>query len=163
LTTAGAELRLVNGVAVLASSMASSPRIPRPTAVPALCATSGERARFIPLCLSRSSSRAGGADTNSPAVYISRFFVASGGLISYGADFSTSSGAQPLMSITSSRVRSPPSFQCSSLRSSNLSSISKWRRARPHGTADHANDSRRGHRVGRLFCCTCSGLLLAQS
>src|SRR5215813_12388337 len=34
---------------------------------------------------------------------------------------------------------------------------------RPHGAADHANDRRRGHRVGRLFCCDCSQPVLAHS
>ena len=47
-----------------------------------------------------------------PAVYFQRFVVASGGLISYGPDRSTSSGVRPAMSIASSRARSPPTCRC---------------------------------------------------
>src|SRR5262245_442006 len=43
-----------------------------------------------------------------PAVYWASFFVTSGGLISYGADLSTSTGARPPISTASSRVRSRP-------------------------------------------------------
>ena len=47
-----------------------------------------------------------------PAVYSSRFFVAAGGLISYGPDSSTSTGARPATSIASSRARSRPICRC---------------------------------------------------
>ena len=42
----------------------------------------------------------------------SRFFVAAGGLISYGPISSTSSGARPATSIASSRARSRPTCRC---------------------------------------------------
>jgi len=47
-----------------------------------------------------------------PAVYAGRVFAVDGGLISYGPDSTTSSGARPDMSIVSSRARSPPTFRC---------------------------------------------------
>ena len=47
-----------------------------------------------------------------PAVYFDRVFVAAGGLISYGPDTSTSTGARPAMSIASSRARSQPTCRC---------------------------------------------------
>ena len=46
-----------------------------------------------------------------PAVYFERFFVAAGGLISYGR-LSTSSAARPATSIASSRARSQPTCRC---------------------------------------------------
>ena len=47
-----------------------------------------------------------------PAVYSRRFFVAGGGLISYGPDCSTSTGARPATSTASSRARSRPTCRC---------------------------------------------------
>ena len=47
-----------------------------------------------------------------PAIYFERFFVAGGGLISYGPDLSISTGARPAMSIASSRARSRPTCRC---------------------------------------------------
>ena len=47
-----------------------------------------------------------------PAVYFDRYFVAAGGLISYGPDLSTSTGARPATSIASSRARSQPTCRC---------------------------------------------------
>ena len=47
-----------------------------------------------------------------PAVYFERFFVTAGGLISYGPESSTSTGARPATSIASSRARSQPTCRC---------------------------------------------------
>ncbi len=47
-----------------------------------------------------------------PAIYANRYFVADGGLLSYGPDLSTSSGARPATSIASSRARSQPTCRC---------------------------------------------------
>ena len=47
-----------------------------------------------------------------PAVYYRRLYVTGGGLISYGPDLSTSSGARQAMSIASSRARSQPTCRC---------------------------------------------------
>ena len=47
-----------------------------------------------------------------PAVYYERYFVTAGGLISYGPDFSTSTGARLATSIASSRERSQPTCRC---------------------------------------------------
>ena len=54
-----------------------------------------------------------------PAVYSNRFFVAAGGLISYGPIRSTSTGARPATSIASSRARSPPTCRCRRRPSTN--------------------------------------------
>ena len=54
-----------------------------------------------------------------PAVYFERYFVAAGGLISYGFDRSTSSGAPPATSIASSKARSQPTFRCRRRPSTN--------------------------------------------
>ena len=54
-----------------------------------------------------------------PAVYLHRFFVTSGGLISYGPDPSTSTGARPATSIASSRARSLPTYRCRRRRSTS--------------------------------------------
>ena len=54
-----------------------------------------------------------------PAVYFQRIFVTSGGLISYGADFSTSTGARPATSTGSSRARSRPTCRCRRRPSTN--------------------------------------------
>jgi hypothetical protein len=65
-----------------------------------------------------------------PAVYFDRFFVAAGGLISYGGLMrSTSTGARPAMSTASSMARSPPTFRCSSPPRSRCSSTSRPRRS----------------------------------
>jgi putative tryptophan/tyrosine transport system substrate-binding protein len=63
-----------------------------------------------------------------PTAFQGRENVDAGGLFSYAADRSYQFRQQPSISITSSRVRSPPSFRCSSPRSSNSLSISKQRR-----------------------------------
>jgi putative tryptophan/tyrosine transport system substrate-binding protein len=47
-----------------------------------------------------------------PAIFYERFFVAAGGLISYGMITSTSTGLRPAMSIASSRARSRPTCRC---------------------------------------------------
>ena len=47
-----------------------------------------------------------------PAVYPFRYFATSGGLISYGPDTSTRSGARQATLIASSRARSPPTCRC---------------------------------------------------
>ena len=47
------------------------------------------------------------------------FFVTGGGLMSYGPDLSTSTGARPSMSIASSRARSLPTCRCRRRPSSN--------------------------------------------
>jgi putative ABC transport system substrate-binding protein len=47
-----------------------------------------------------------------PAVYPARYFVAAGGLISYGPDPSTHFGARPAMSTESSRARSRLTCRC---------------------------------------------------
>src|SRR5262249_19695732 len=47
-----------------------------------------------------------------PAVYVERTYVAAGGLVSYGSDFLTSTGARPATSIASSRARSRPICRC---------------------------------------------------
>ena len=54
-----------------------------------------------------------------PAVYGGRYFVAAGGLISYGPDLSTSTGARPATSIASSRARSRPTCRCRRRPSTN--------------------------------------------
>ena len=54
-----------------------------------------------------------------PAIYWERFFVAAGGLMSYGPIWSTSSDERPATSIASSRARSRPTFRCSRRPSSN--------------------------------------------
>ena len=54
-----------------------------------------------------------------PAVYPDRFFVTSGGLISYGPELSTSTGARPATSIASSRARSRPTCRCRRRPSTN--------------------------------------------
>jgi ABC-type uncharacterized transport system substrate-binding protein len=61
-----------------------------------------------------------------PAVYFDRVFAAAGGLISYGT--STSTGGRPLMSIASSRARSPPTCPFKRRLSISLSSISRSQR-----------------------------------
>ena len=48
-----------------------------------------------------------------------RYFVAAGGLISYGADFSTSTAARPATSTASSRARSRPTCRCRRRPSTN--------------------------------------------
>jgi ABC-type uncharacterized transport system substrate-binding protein len=57
-----------------------------------------------------------------PAVYPFRYFVASGGLMSYGVERLRSSGEARCTSIVSSRARSPRRYRCSSRRSSSWSS-----------------------------------------
>ena len=47
-----------------------------------------------------------------PAIYWDRFYVAGGGLISYGADASISTGTRPATSTASSRARSRPTCRC---------------------------------------------------
>ena len=47
-----------------------------------------------------------------PAVYPFRYFATSGGLISYGPDTSTRSGARPATSIASSRARNQQTCRC---------------------------------------------------
>jgi putative ABC transport system substrate-binding protein len=47
-----------------------------------------------------------------PAVYFERFFVAAGGLISYGPDLIDSTAERRAMSIASSRARSRPTCRC---------------------------------------------------
>ncbi|MGC2716630.1 MAG: ABC transporter substrate-binding protein, partial [Pseudolabrys sp.] len=47
-----------------------------------------------------------------PAVYYEHVFAASGGLVSYGSDLSTSTVKRPAMSIASSRARSRPICRC---------------------------------------------------
>ena len=63
-----------------------------------------------------------------PAVYSDRVFVTGGGLISYGPDQSTSTGAPQAMSIASSRARSPPTCRCRRRPSTSWSSTSRPRR-----------------------------------
>ena len=53
-----------------------------------------------------------------PAIYWDSFFAAAGGLLSYGADSSTSSGKRPVTSIESSRARSRLIFRCRRLLNS---------------------------------------------
>ena len=55
-----------------------------------------------------------------PAVYNQRMFVEAGGLVSMGRISSTSSGARPVMSIASSKVRSPPIYRYRLRRSTIL-------------------------------------------
>jgi putative tryptophan/tyrosine transport system substrate-binding protein len=47
-----------------------------------------------------------------PAVYYRRYFVATGGLISYGYDLADQSGARPATSTASSRARGRPTCRC---------------------------------------------------
>ena len=47
-----------------------------------------------------------------PAVYYARFFVAAGGLISYGIDLLISTGVRPATSTASSKARSRPICRC---------------------------------------------------
>jgi ABC-type uncharacterized transport system substrate-binding protein len=54
-----------------------------------------------------------------PAVYASNEFANSGGLICYGADVGTSSGARPPTSTVSSRARSHPTCRCRRRRSTS--------------------------------------------
>ena len=58
-----------------------------------------------------------------PAVYLLRYYVTAGGLISYGPDQSISTVARPDTSIASSRVRSPPTCRCRRRPNTNWSSI----------------------------------------
>ena len=60
-----------------------------------------------------------------PAVYSGRYFVAGGGLVSYGPDRSTSTGARPATSTASSRARSQPTCRCRRRPSTSWSSISR--------------------------------------
>ena len=55
-----------------------------------------------------------------PAAYGFRFFVTSGGLVSYGITQPNNRGKRPATSIASSRVRSPATCRCSSQPSSSL-------------------------------------------
>src|SRR5258708_307723 len=54
-----------------------------------------------------------------PAVYVGRFFVTAGGLISYGPDFVDSIGARPNTLTASSRARSRPTFRCKRRRNTS--------------------------------------------
>src|SRR5262245_23021991 len=63
-----------------------------------------------------------------PAVYPARYFVASGGLMSYGIELLETYRRQHPMSTASSRVKGPVSCRSSSRPNSSLSSISRPRR-----------------------------------
>ena len=63
-----------------------------------------------------------------PAVYYERSFTAAGGLVSYGADWSTNTGKRPATSIASSRARNRPICRCRRRPSTSWSSISRRRR-----------------------------------
>ena len=65
-----------------------------------------------PVAASSRSDRHAGGSAQAARGLLERFFVAAGGLMSYGADFSTSTGVPPATSIASSRARSRPTCQC---------------------------------------------------
>ena len=60
---------------------------------------------------SRSDHHAGGPAQAARDLLV-RYFVAAGGLVSYGPDYSTSTGARPATSTASSRARSRPTCRC---------------------------------------------------
>jgi putative ABC transport system substrate-binding protein len=60
-----------------------------------------------------------------PTVYPLRLFVTRGGLFRTDPILSTSTGARPVMSIVSSRARSPPIFRCRRRTSTSSSSTSR--------------------------------------
>ena len=68
---------------------------------------------------SRSDRHAGGA-AQAAGDLLGPFFVAAGGLMSYGPDSSTSSGMRPATSIASSRARSRATCRCKRRPSTRL-------------------------------------------
>ena len=86
-----------------------------------------------------------------PAVYAFRFFVTSGGLISYGPDSSTLTAARPATSIASSRARSPPTFRCRRQPSTSWWSTSRPPRRSASLCRPRADTRRRGDRIDTLF------------
>ena len=98
-----------------------------------------------------------------PAVYSARYFVAAGGLISYGPDSSTSTAARRLRRPhpQGREARRPSGAVTDQVRTGDQPEDRQG--ARPRNSADIARPRRRGDRISQRRYCICSRPLLARS
>ena len=87
-----------------------------------------------------------------PAVYFDRVFVAAGGLISYGPDFSTSIAERPAMSTASSRARNRRTCRSGADQVRAGDQPEDREGARPRSPAEAALSRRRGDRIDDICC-----------